>query len=183
MICERCQENEASVHLTRIINGKKEEIHLCEQCARESSSFNSNDSNLSFQSLLSGILNNSFSSENDSSLFNENKNNQIVCSNCNLSYHEFTQTGLFGCAECFNEFNNNLDNLFKRIHGSLRHKGKRPASYKRKMNAKTEIKELKSKMQEAVEKENFERAAELRDKIHAVKENMEEDKNAKEDNQ
>ena len=100
MLCERCGDNEASVHLTRIINGSKEEIHLCEECARNSSQLNMDDSNLSFQSLLSGILNNNFTGAN-SSVFENNTSDKLVCDNCGLSYQEFTKNGLFCCENCY----------------------------------------------------------------------------------
>lgn len=178
MLCERCGEIEATVHLTRIINGRKEEVHLCEECARESSKLNIDDNNLSFQSLLSGILNHNFSTE-DSSIYENNNSEELVCQNCGMSYQEFTKRGLFGCAECFNVFENKLDDLFKRIHGNARHKGKFPLSYKQKLEAKSEINDLKKEMQSAVDEENFEKAADIRDQIHAIKIDMEEDKNDK----
>ncbi len=174
MLCERCGDNEASVHLTRITNGKKEEIHLCEECARKSSQLNLNDNNLSFQSLLSGILNHDFANA-DSSVFENTNSQKLVCQNCGMSYQEFTERGLFGCAECFKVFENKLDGLFKKIHGNISHNGKYPLSFQQKLEAKTEITDLKLKMQSAVERENFEKAAEIRDKIHAIKEDMEED--------
>jgi len=176
MLCERCGDHEASVHLTRIINGSKEEIHLCEECARKGSYLNLDDNNLSFQSLLSGILNDDFINE-DSKGFKNNDSKKLVCHNCGLSYLEFTKKGIFGCDECFNVFESKLDDLFKRIHGNTRHRGKYPLSFKQTLKAKTEIADLKNEMQLAVEKENFEKAAEIRDKIHAIKEDMEEDKN------
>lgn len=175
MLCERCGDNEASVHLTRIINGNKEEIHLCEECARKSSQLNLNDNNLSFQSLLSGILNHDFLNEK-ASAFEKNNSTELTCRNCGMSYQEFTKKGVFGCEECFNVFEDKLDDLFKRIHGNIRHRGKFPLSFKQTLKAKTKIDDLKKEMQFAVENEEFEKAAEIRDKIHAIKEDMEEDK-------
>ena len=180
MLCENCGEREATVHFTKIINGKKEEIHLCEQCAKKTEKLNLNDNNLDFQSLLSGILNTNFGSDKSSIL---NKNNTQTsnqrCPNCGLTYKEFIDNGYFGCSECFKAFEENLAPLFKRIHGNLRHNGKRPALFAEKLESQNKIDKLKGKMQSAVEKENFEKAAELRDKIHAIKENMEENKNGK----
>ncbi|MGP3778991.1 UvrB/UvrC motif-containing protein [Halanaerobium saccharolyticum] len=178
MLCDRCGENEASVHLTRIINGQKEEIHLCEECARRSSKLNTEDNNLSFQSLLSGILNHNFSNQ-ESSYFTNKNSKELKCPNCGLSYQEFTKGGLFGCQKCFEVFEPKLDELFKRIHGNSRHKGKYPLSFKQLIEVESEINKLKKEMQVAVEKEDFEKAAEIRDKIHAVKDDMEEDKNEK----
>lgn len=173
MRCDRCGDNEASVHLTRIINGQKEEIHLCEECARKSK-LNAEDNNLSFQSLLSGILNHNFS--NQKSSFFSNKNiKELRCPKCGLTYQEFAQSGLFGCQECFKVFEKNLDELFKRIHGNTRHNGKFPLSYKQQIEAESEIAQLKDEMQTAVDKEDFEKAAKIRDKIHAIKDDIEED--------
>lgn len=180
MLCERCGKREAAVHFTKIINGKKEEIHLCEQCAKKTEKLNLSDNTLDFQSLLSGILNTNFGSE-EASILNgtNNQSGHKNCPNCGLSYKEFIDRGYFGCSECFKTFEDDLDPLFKRIHGNLRHTGKRPALFEEKIKAENKIDKLKEKMQSAVEKENFEKAAELRDEIHAIKQNMEENKNEK----
>ncbi len=176
MICERCGEREASVHLTRIINGEKKEMHLCEECAKKSSKLTVED-NLSFQSLLSGILNQNSMNQNPS-VFNDNQSQNLVCNNCDMSYHEFTQKGFFGCEECYEVFKDNLDPLFKRIHGNSKHTGKYPLSFRKKIKFESEINKLKNEMKNAVDDENFEKAAEIRDKIHAIEENMEENCNA-----
>src|SRR6056297_1414591 len=149
MLCERCGKEEASVHLTRIINGEKEEIHLCEECAKKSSQLNTDENNLTFQSLLSGILNHNLSNQ-ESSMFNNNNNyTNLICDNCGMTYQEFTQHGLFGCENCFNTFNEKLDSLFKKIHGNQRHTGKSPISFQQKLETESEINELKAEMQTA----------------------------------
>jgi protein arginine kinase activator len=177
MICQKCGKNEASVHLTRIINGEKEELHLCESCAKKSDEFSfHSDNNFTFQSLLSGVLNNSFSDKNKS-ILKDNLIEENICGNCGLSYLDFSKSGLFGCSDCYDKFEDKLDPLFKRIHGSNRHTGKKPSKYKIKKDTEKEIDLLKAKMEEAVEKENFEEAAEIRDRIHEIKKNMEEDIN------
>lgn len=173
MICERCGVKEASIHLTRIINGKKEEIHLCKECAQKSNTFNL-DNDLSFQSLLSGILNQNHTNQNSPTLNNESFQN-LVCENCGLSYQEFTNKGFFGCDKCYQSFSDNLDSLFKKIHGNIQHSGKQPQSFFKKMEIESEINELKAKMKIAIDEENFEKAAEIRDKIYDVKESMEAD--------
>lgn len=177
MICERCGEREAAVHLTRIINGEKEEMHLCEKCARKTSKFNFDD-NLGFQSLLSGILNQNFSSQNSPKL-NNGQSQNLFCKNCGLSYQEFAEKGFFGCHECYQTFADKLNPLLKRIHGNTQHSGKQPESFLQKSEMEFEIDELKEKMKQAVDEENFEKAAEIRDKIHAMKEDMEADDNEK----
>lgn len=173
MLCERCGKKEASVHLTRIVNNKKEEIHLCEDCARKSRKINIDKKNMTFQSLLSGILNYNLSNQKPS-IF-DNDFDYLVCKNCGLSYQEFTQKGFFGCAKCFDNFQDELDSLFKRIHGNNRHTGKIPLSLQEKFETELEIDELKKEMQNAVQKENFERAAKIRDEINVIKKDIRED--------
>ncbi|ADQ15369.1 UvrB/UvrC motif-containing protein [Halanaerobium hydrogeniformans] len=174
MLCDNCQETDAVVHLTRIINGEKEEIHLCEDCAKKSNKFNLDSfDNISFQSMLSAVLNDNKSSDNS---FMHNKlNNNKKCNSCALNYHEFTKSGEFGCADCYLEFEDDLETLFKRIHGNKRHTGKRPANIEEKKEYQEEINRLKAEMESAVEEERFEDAAEIRDKIHEIKKSMKED--------
>lgn len=175
MLCQKCGENEASVHLTRIINGKKEELHLCENCAKKSGDFSfPSDNNFSFQSLLSGILNNNLSTKNKS-IYKDNLMKESICENCRLSYIDFSKNGLFGCSDCYEKFEDKLDPLFKRIHGSIRHTGKKPSRYNIKKDNEKEIYILKEQMENAVEEENFEKAAEIRDRIHEIKKSIEED--------
>ncbi|MGM0603771.1 MAG: UvrB/UvrC motif-containing protein [Bacillota bacterium] len=176
MLCDRCKKNEATVHLTRIINGQKKELHLCEKCAEETGHINfAADNNLSFQNFLSGILNSNLQ-ENKKSFADENINSDVKkCSRCGSSYEEFTKKGLFGCPECFNVFSDRLEPLMKRIHGSTYHSGKIPKKIGSKLKYKQDIKKLKQMMEEAVQEENFEEAAKIRDKIHVIKNSMEED--------
>jgi protein arginine kinase activator len=175
MLCQKCGENEASVHLTRIINGKKEELHLCESCAKKSGEFSFHaDNNFAFQSLLSGVLNNNLSPKNKS-IFKNNIKEESICENCELNYSDFSKNGLFGCSDCYDKFEDKLDPLFKRIHGTIRHTGKKPSRYNIKKENEQEIDLLKEQMEKAVEEENFEKAAEIRDRIHEIKKSMEED--------
>jgi protein arginine kinase activator len=83
-----------------------------------------------------------------------------------MSYKEFSQHGLFGCSECYEAFGSRLDPLVKRIHGSNEHNGKVPKRMGGDLRLQRNIKELRKQMEAAVDKENFEKAAELRDKIH-----------------
>lgn len=166
MLCQRCGKKEATVHLTKIVNGEKTELFICEDCAKETGQipFNGNDP-FSFQNLLAGILNpelNSFSGIES----------ELRCNRCGMSYKEFTQQGLFGCAYCYDTFDNKLDPLLKRIHGSTRHNGKVPKRRGGTLRVKREIEELRQELQREVERENFERAAELRDKIHDLEDKL-----------
>ncbi len=176
MLCDRCKKNEAVVHLTRIANGQKKELHLCEKCAEETGHINfAPDNNLSFQNFLSGILNSSLL-ENGKKFEDSNQNNsKKICSRCGSSFEEFSQKGFFGCAECYNAFSDRLEPLMKRIHGNTYHSGKIPKRIGNKLRYKKDINRLKILMDKAAAEENFEKAAKIRDKIHVIKNSMEEE--------
>lgn len=167
MICQRCDKNEATVHLTKIINGEKTELFLCEECAEKTGkiSFDS-DNPFSFQNLLAGILN----PDVDSSFTDTGK--QLKCDNCGMTYQEFSRQGLFGCSECYQTFGDRLDPLVKRIHSSNQHQGKVPKRRGGDLLIERKIDNLREEMQEAVDRENFERAAELRDDIHELEQEL-----------
>ena len=159
MICDECKKNQASTHLTKIVNGKKEEIHLCESCSKNNKEFGL-DSPFSIHQLLAGLLDNI--SEGTKKV---DYSNEIKCETCGTTYSRFKHTGKFGCSECYDSFSNQLSPLLKRIHGHENHVGKVPKKTGGLIKTKREIIKLKSELNFAVEKEEFEKAAELRDKI------------------
>ncbi len=161
MMCQRCGEREASVHLTKIINGEKNELYLCEKCAEELGhiSLKGNDP-FSFPSLLTGIL----SSGLESSF--QKEESDLKCDKCGMSYKIFSKKGLLGCPDCYEKFSDRLEPLIKRIHGSNHHIGKVPHRRGGDLKIKREIEQLREEMNVAVEKEDFEKAAEIRDEIH-----------------
>ncbi|SKA01335.1 UvrB/UvrC motif-containing protein [Selenihalanaerobacter shriftii] len=165
MVCQECQENKATVHVTKIVNGKKKEFYLCEECAQEKGEIAFGNESFSFNNLLAGLLNNDFGSSSNKSNFNLDYKSEDRCESCGLSYNEFSRAGKLGCNECYTEFEGRADKLLKRIHGSKKHTGKVPQRAGGVIRTKKEIKKLRQKMQDAVQKENFEEAAELRDKI------------------
>lgn len=165
MLCQRCGEKEATIHLMKIINGEKTEIYLCEECAKETGHLNFSNNPFSFQNLLSDILN-----PNIESITSEQE--ELKCDNCGMNYREFSQEGLFGCSECYNKFSDKIDRLAKRIHGSNKHTGKVPERSGGKLRTERKIEQLREKMERAVDREKFEEAAELRDEIHILEEEL-----------
>ncbi|MDD2494156.1 MAG: hypothetical protein PHE29_03080, partial [Tissierellia bacterium] len=93
MLCNECGKNEANVHFTQIINGKKTESHLCDECAKKNQSF----SNFSMENLFSAMLNNTFGG---STTYLPTKS----CSNCGMTYEQFRSVGKFGCSGCIDTF-------------------------------------------------------------------------------
>ena len=162
MKCDRCQEREATVMLTKIINGEKTEMHLCEKCANETEGLYFN-SELSFQNLLSSLLDMTIKKPEQ-----EKANTTLKCPSCNMSYHQFRKTGKFGCLQCYETFGLFLPQILKRIHGNNKHIGKIPKKTASDLIIKRKIRNLKDQLKEAIEKEAFENAAKLRDEIRAL---------------
>ncbi|MCK9217421.1 MAG: UvrB/UvrC motif-containing protein [Firmicutes bacterium] len=159
MICDNCGKRVATVHITKIENGKKTDFHLCEQCAISENTISINTS-FSISDLLTGILNNTeyFPLKFD---FQE----ELKCPVCGLSYNRFRETGRFGCSNCYKTFGDRLNPLFRRLHGNINHLGKIPVRTGGKMKKVREIEKLKAALNFAVKNEEYEKAAEIRDRI------------------
>lgn len=165
MLCDRCKERDASIHITKYVDDEKSEIYLCEECAKETGHIDDNDV-ISFKNLIAGILN-----PNVKEL--EDKRNEVLqCDSCGLTYDEFRREGKVGCSKCYDTFEDKLRPLIKRIHGSEKHVGKIPKDKDKYLRVKRDIKELKAEMEKVIEDENFERAAELRDEIYALEQKI-----------
>lgn len=173
MLCDRCQKRDAKILYTEIINGVKKEQHLCEECATDYTSFQMEkplmNSELTLGDLLSTLLDNYTASD-------KKKQGEsiptLTCSNCGTTYEEFIQKGRFGCAQCYRSFNGQLGKTLKGIQGSEIHTGKRPKGYQTPSISKKDISEtdkLTMKLHEAIEKEEFEEAARIRDIIKQMK--------------
>jgi protein arginine kinase activator len=170
MFCEECNERPATVHFTKIINGNKSEVHLCEQCAREKGEFPYKVTDgFSIHNLLSGLLN--FDSPNFVS-GQAGSGQQLRCPTCGLTYNQFSQAGRFGCANCYQAFQPRLDPLLRRIHGSTTHTGKVPKRGGGVFHLKKELARLKAEQQEKIDQERFEEAAVLRDKIRQLEQQL-----------
>lgn len=182
MLCEKCKIREANVFYTEIIDGdQKTEHHLCSQCAKEmdfgqySGIF---DRDFTFSKILSGLLGDVFKNEE------KKEYGQIVCPTCKTSYDDFVKNSRFGCKDCFEVFNLLINDNIKQIHGNDTHVGKIPKNYNQSRilpksevegfdmisEEEREINNLKHELEEAVKKEDYEKAAIIRDRIKTVKE-------------
>ncbi len=159
--CQVCKKNIATVHLTEILKGKKREIHLCEECAgKKGVAFKSG---FSIQDLLSGLAGSAAAQEMA-------KMQQIKCPICGLSYLDFRQHGRLGCATDYTVFKEGLIPLLEKIHGSTEHLGKIPAKSGEAHQAGRELLELRQELKQAVDREDYEKAAALRDRIRTLEE-------------
>ncbi|MCL6446387.1 MAG: UvrB/UvrC motif-containing protein, partial [Alicyclobacillus sp.] len=88
-------------------------------------------------------------------------------------YNQFTQTGLFGCPNCYNSFAPRLEPLLRRIQSNVSHTGKVPARAGKQVKTRKELERLRKELQQSVNAEQFERAAQLRDQIRALEQQLE----------
>jgi len=168
VVCMKCKKTFATVKITKIINGQVHELHLCQNCASELSPYQKKMSNLQkdLNEILSGLL----KQEKGAAPVPEKTEEKIdlVCDNCGFPYESYRKSLFLGCTRCYKAFQPHLLNDIRRIHGNIQHTGRVPGRYKKMIDIKRSLDSLKRDLQEAVRSENFERAAELRDQIHAL---------------
>ncbi len=160
MPCNLCGKHNASIFFKGIVNDQAIKLHLCEACARKKGMvFPFGKSIESLSAMVTGLAQ---SSKAANTLYG------TCCTTCGLTYAEFKQTSQLGCSQCYATFAPLIGPLLKRIHGSAQHVGK---TYKRTVRPGSimeELAQLKVELRDAVRKEDFEKAAELRDQIRRV---------------
>ena len=170
MLCDECGARPASVHITKIVNNKKTQLNLCDKCASE------------YQYQLGGFLEPNFSLnkflasllEYDQSFGSKTQSppSSAKCPQCGQHYTQFAQSGKLGCEGCYEVFGESMDPLLKRVHGSQIHKGKYPKRTGDAVRLKRELQQYKALLNELVIKEEFEKAAEIRDKIRDMEKDL-----------
>lgn len=179
MLCENCGENEANVRYTQIVNGVKKEMALCEKCADE---LGIGDMDFNMPINLSSFLTDFFDDTQEAFLPSFSNTKELRCDECGMTYDEFTHTGKFGCANCYETFSNKIDSILKNLHASNRHIGRKGKivkpvldkadikkeetnKEKEEKNQISKIEELKEDLKQAIKEERYEDAARIRDEI------------------
>lgn len=125
--------------------------------------------NFSIHQLLTGLLNfdqpfKKHSQTNSFTTFTSQK-----CEKCGMTYEQFAKIGRFGCAKCYETFDAKLDPLLKRVHsGNHTHSGKIPKRGAADLHIRKKIALLKETMQDYIEREEFEKAAVIRDELRSL---------------
>ena len=164
MICNLCGTQEASIHLTEIVNSQMIEIHLCETCAQEKGTDFKTHFNLT--ELLAGFVDPGKSAKTPEKRF------AGKCPECALTYDEFGKSGRLGCPACYEAFSKMLLPLIKRVQRSTRHVGKRPSRVSAESSQSQELQLLQNRLAKSVQMEEFEEAARLRDEIRQAEEKL-----------
>lgn len=167
MLCNKCQKNHASVHMQQFLNGQKVELHLCQDCAFKEAN---PEMMLSFENLLKGFLdaNTKFFSQPNAPGKPQPVRPAKACSRCGMTFHKFKTGGRLGCDICYQSFAKEVEVLLKNVQGSTRHEGKYPRRMGAGIQAKRQVSELRAQLTRAIEEENFEDAARLRDEIRGI---------------
>ncbi len=162
MLCNVCGLEEATIHLTEIINSKMVELHLCEQCAYEKGT--DVKQYLNFNELIEGL------SDAPGTQKSSEKKEALRCKGCGISFEEFGKSGRLGCPECYQTFSKSLMPLIKRIQKASQHVGKKPTKISGEVKFHMELRELHERLRKLVEQEAFEDAAKVRDLIRQLEE-------------
>jgi protein arginine kinase activator len=155
-LCSICKEREATVHLTQITGDKMQKVDLCEECSKTKGINDPAGFNLA--DLLLGL---GASQE----LEQAGGGVEVKCSRCGFTQADFKKAGRLGCPECYKTFAEGLEGLLKSMHKGTRHVGKVPESLRQNRDLSDRLKALQKKLAKAIEDENFEQAAHLRDEI------------------
>ena len=159
MNCQKCNKP-ATVHLTEIAkNNQKHEKHLCEQCAAEEGV------KVTHHMPINELLTNFVMAHAGGS----GELASLKCDECGITFSEFRQNGLLGCPSDYELFEKQLVPLLERAHGgNSHHVGKVPSRAGASQQAQIQLLRLRKELKVAVENENYEQAAQIRDQINKM---------------
>ena len=176
MLCQKCHKKTASVFISSIINGQETRIYLCDDCVKDYPLFNFNFQNpFSIKDVMDKFKideDPSIDQEKDSLLpvDNDSKEEDVICPNCYSTYNEYKQTVKLGCSRCYEAFEEKLKPVLKNIYGHEEYIGKIPKKDNSHIYISKEIRILREDLNRAVEQEEYEKAAGIRDKIKELEE-------------
>jgi protein arginine kinase activator len=163
MQCSECGLNEAAVHLTQIVNNEVTSLRLCESCAA------AKGVEIGAPELGAAAPLTDFLAQLGKSLSGEAVQTVVACPNCGLSMADLKRTGRLGCAGCYPHFAGHLRHLLRRLHGGTQHVGKQHVPGDGPEPGRgSEIRTLRRSLARAIETEDFERAAQIRDQIREL---------------
>ena len=159
MLCCICKQKEAKVHLTQIAGDKMQKVDLCEDCAKHKGV--NDPAGFSLADLLLGL---GAAQEVEQA----SGGVDLKCPRCGFTQADFKKTGRLGCADCYLTFAEGLEGLLKTMHKGTRHIGKVPQFLVQGRDLADRLKSLQKKLTTAIEGEDFEQAALLRDEIRQM---------------
>jgi len=167
MKCQQC-DKPATFHITELTGGKPQELHLCEEHAREYLTQSSGEATPAAN--VAGALAEQMAQQMAVGQAAEElaQLDQQACPVCGITFYDFRSQGRLGCPHDYVCFQTQLEPLILNVHGELEHKGKRPSRLAKGTEHRTQLIRLRREMADAVNQEDYERAKELRDKIRRI---------------
>jgi protein arginine kinase activator len=168
MKCQKC-ERPATFHITELTSGKPQELHLCEDHAREYLTDASEQAEESSPGMAASLAQNMAQQLALGQAAQDLKDlDQQECPVCGISFFEFRSRGRLGCPNDYQCFQEQLEPLILNIHGESDHVGKTPKRAGKDVDRRTQLIRLRREMDEAIAYEDYERASDLRDKIRQI---------------
>jgi len=158
-MCDKCKVKPATVQVTKTVNGQTTQRMLCSDCAKEEGMLVNHF--MPFAQMMAGMMGESVRPQKSSV-------RGLTCSHCGYDFSKFEETGLLGCPQCYEDFKEYLTPMIRRIQGGLKHMGERPESSSQ-QPGQEELAQLQKELIQAIELEEYERAAQLRDQIRSLK--------------
>lgn len=173
MICEDCKQRPATVHYAQSINGQNTELHLCQDCyaKRVGGQFMINPNFLALN-VFSQLAKPLVSPLQDASAV---RAPILKCADCGLHFQQFLNSSLLGCPNCYTAFRSQLEHLMRQFQAGLRHQGKIPLRRGGTTRLRRKIQKIRMELQKAVELEQFEKAAQLRDELRNLEQSAEQE--------
>ncbi|MCI8641254.1 MAG: hypothetical protein HFJ59_05230 [Clostridia bacterium] len=177
MLCENCGKKEANVRYSENINGIKKEMNLCEECSKRLGVTEQMDfrmPSLDFSNFFGSFLEDFASMSNFMPLLDQVKD--VKCESCGYTFNDIVNSGRYGCANCYDVFEDRMDPILKKLQGANRHTGRLgkvsdnnvkfdKMSDKKVENENNEKGKLEQELKKAIKEERYEDAAKLRDEI------------------
>jgi protein arginine kinase activator len=162
VLCEECRKRKAVINFTQIVDNEMTTFHLCESCAEKKGVGEK-------KNVPESPINN-FLSQIGSHLKDEKETGDgKSCDTCGATFAQFQKSGRLGCPQCYFAFEQELGNILRRVQGSQVHVGRGPRARSGALTSEeSRILELKKLLEESVRREEFERAAMLRDEIRGL---------------
>lgn len=160
MKCQQCKVNPATTRIVYNINGNTTELNLCASCAAKNNYYSSLLGSFDFDNFFGNLFSHSVMT---SALGLGGA--ERTCTQCGSTFSAITERGKLGCANCYTAFYDALLPSIRRIHGNAEYKGRLPVSAGAEIKRKKELASLKEELNKAVLLQEYERAAEIRDRI------------------
>lgn len=161
MLCDNCKERDAVIQVTQVTETPVRQLNLCEKCAAERG--------IETQVTMPKPPLTDFFLAVQQKQLAAGATDTWRCTFCSATLKDFQNTGRLGCAYCYSAFESKLRDLLRRVQGNSRHQGKKyQAPHMQPPEGATMLAELRERLKRAIEQEQFEEAAKLRDQIKVM---------------